>query len=227
MARPLALLWLAAALAAGVVPSAASQYEGPTLQAFVGPGFEIYVTNEAGEIVRQIDPGTYTILVDDRSAEHNFHLSGPGVNQATEVDAIAKLTWTVTLVDGVYRFVCDPHASFMRGSITVGNPPPPAAPAPAPAPKLTRLIASVGPGTAISLRKASGGVVRTLNAGRYSIAVRDRSRTQNFHLRGPGVNRKTGIPFVGTVTWNLTLGKGRYTFASDAAPTMRGAFRVN
>ena len=33
----------------------------------------------------------------------------------------------MTFTDGVYRFVCDPHASFMRGSFTVGTaqPPPP------------------------------------------------------------------------------------------------------
>ena len=33
----------------------------------------------------------------------------------------------MTFTDGVYRFVCDPHASFMKGSFTVGTaqPPPP------------------------------------------------------------------------------------------------------
>ena len=27
--------------------------------------------------------------------------------------------WVVTLKKGTYRYVCDPHASFMKGSFTV------------------------------------------------------------------------------------------------------------
>jgi plastocyanin len=28
-------------------------------------------------------------------------------------------TWKVTLKKGTYKYVCDPHASFMKGSFTV------------------------------------------------------------------------------------------------------------
>jgi hypothetical protein len=63
-----------------------------------------------------IPPGTYTIRVVDDTDEHNFHLSGPGVDQATSVGGSASPTWTVTLQPGAeYRFQCDTHFDFMFG----------------------------------------------------------------------------------------------------------------
>ena len=50
---------------------------------------------------------------------HNFHLTGPGVNVKTSVGATGTKTFTVTLKKGTYKFVCDPHAGFMKGSFTV------------------------------------------------------------------------------------------------------------
>ena len=67
-------------------------------------------------------------MVDDRSDFHNFHLSGPGVSLATDVEAVEKVTWDVDFVEGRYTFVCDPHATQMKGAFTVGNPPPPPVP---------------------------------------------------------------------------------------------------
>jgi plastocyanin len=32
---------------------------------------------------------------------------------------VGTKTWTVTLKAGKYTYVCDPHASFMKGSFTV------------------------------------------------------------------------------------------------------------
>jgi plastocyanin len=80
-----------------------------------------------GVAVTHLTAGTYLIQVHDNSTFHNFHLTGPGVDQSTLVDTRGVVTWTVTFTDGVYRFVCDPHASFMKGSFTVGSaqPPPP------------------------------------------------------------------------------------------------------
>ena len=85
----------------------------------VGPGFTIALTRDGQPA--HLDPGTYTITVNDLSIEHNFHLTGPGVNQATTVETSSTVTWTVTFTDGTYRYVCDPHANIMRGSFTVGN----------------------------------------------------------------------------------------------------------
>jgi plastocyanin len=112
------LLGVAGLLAAVSVAHSAST-DG-TLQATVGPGFSINVAQN-GAKVTHLDPGTYTIAVNDQSAEHNFHLSGPGVEQATDVEATGTTTWTVTFQDGTYTYQCDAHATIMHGSFTVGS----------------------------------------------------------------------------------------------------------
>jgi hypothetical protein len=83
-----------------------------------------------GTGVTHLAAGTYEVQVHDNSTSHNFHLTGPGVDKSTEVDTRGVVTWTVTFTDGVYRFVCDPHASFMKGSFTVGSAQPPPPPPP-------------------------------------------------------------------------------------------------
>ena len=66
-----------------------------------------------------------------------------------------------------------------------------------------------------------------LKPGAYAIVVRDRSRAHNFRLTGPGVRRATRVPFVGTVTWRVTLRAGTYRFRCDPhARAMRGSFTV-
>jgi plastocyanin len=69
--------------------------------------------------VRSVRAGTYTVVVRDRSPDHNFHLRGRGVDKATTVGASATKTWTVKLAAGTYTYVCDPHAPSMRGSLKV------------------------------------------------------------------------------------------------------------
>jgi plastocyanin len=190
------------------------------LIATVGPGPVISMTDASGARLVNLQPGTYDIVVRDRDTEHNFHFSGPGVDRATEVETLSEQTWTVTLTDGTYRFVCDPHAGTMRGTFTVGTPP-------TTTPPPIRLNATVGPGFTISLRNAAGRLVRTVSAGRFRITVRDRSRLHNFHLVGPGVNKRTGVAFRGTTTWTLRLRAGTYRFVCDPHRTrMRGSFRV-
>jgi PASTA domain/Copper binding proteins, plastocyanin/azurin family len=95
-----------------------------TLVATVGPGFTIALRFPSGGRVRQIPAGTYTIEVNDLSREHNFHLTGPGVNRTTTVAGTGKVSWTVTFRQGTYRFVCDPHVSAMKGAFVVGRAPP-------------------------------------------------------------------------------------------------------
>ena len=64
-----------------------------------------------------------------------------GVDKSTQVDTKSVVTWTVTFTDGVYTFVCDPHASFMKGSFTVGSArPPPPPPPPAPKCKVPKVV---------------------------------------------------------------------------------------
>ena len=217
----LSLVLVVLAIGAFLAPGTASAQT--KLTATVGPGPTIGLSDESGARVTRLDPGTYEITVNDRAADHNFHLMGSGVDMATDVEFIGTVTWTVTLVDGVYRFVCDPHASVMRGQFTVGTPP--TAPPPPAAPK--RLTSTVGPGFTISTRTAAGAIARLVGTGTYRITVRDRSASHNYHLIGPGVNRRTGVAFRGTVTWNLRLRAGTYRFVCDPhARQMRGSFRV-
>ena len=92
---------------------------GNTLTASVGPGFEISLTGADGADVTTLTAGTYTIDVDDQSDIHNFHLTGTGVDESTEVSEVETETWDVTFEAGTYEFVCDPHASQMNGSFEV------------------------------------------------------------------------------------------------------------
>jgi hypothetical protein len=89
------------------------------------------------------------------------------------------------------------------------------------------LRGTTGPGFTISVKR-SGTLVKKLKAGTYRIVVADKSSIHNFHLFGPGVNKKTTVPFVGTRTWTVKLKAGKYTFQCDihAAVGMKGTFRV-
>ena len=111
--------------------------------------------------------------------------------------------------------------ALVAGLVTLAT----AAQSPAATP--TKLVATVGPGTNITLTKA-GKKVTTLKPGRYSITVRDRSQFHNFHLKGPGrVNKMTGVGAVRTVVWTVTLVRGKYTFVCDPhALSMKGSFTV-
>jgi plastocyanin len=96
-------------------------------------------------------------------------------------------------------------------------------PATAAVPKLT---GTVGPGFTITLKKGATKVTK-LKAGKYALVVQDKSNIHNFHLRGPGVNKKTAVGAVTTVTWTLTLKKGTYRYVCDPhAATMKGSFKV-
>lgn len=92
-----------------------------------------------------------------------------------------------------------------------------------------RLVGSTGPDSAfnITLKKGKTKVTK-LKHGRYTIVVKDIATTHNFHLVGPGVNKKTGIASKGTVTWHVTLKKGKYTYRCDIHFTsgMKGSFKV-
>jgi plastocyanin len=228
MTNRIRLLVITAA-ALGVLCSPAAAFAQTKLIANVGlnDAFTISLATEAGASVRDIPAGTYVIEVRDHSSSHNFHLTGPGVDMSTTVGEVRTVTWTVTFRDKeTYRFVCDPHSTSMRGSFTVGGGPP-QPPPPPPAPKIQTLTATVGPGPTISLRTASGRRVTSLKARRYRIVVRDRSRMHNFHLVGPGVNKRTTVGFRGTRTWTVTLRKGRYRYVCDPHRTrMKGSFRV-
>lgn len=83
-----------------------------------------------------------------------------------------------------------------------------------------------GPGFTITLKKG-GKKVTSLKAGKVKIVIKDLSNIHNFHLTGPGVNKKTGVGAKGTFTWTVTLKKGTYKFICDPhAAIMKGSFKV-
>jgi plastocyanin len=205
------LLVLVVGALAGFAPAAAPQPQATQLQGNVGPGFVISLRDASGAGVSHLDPGTYTIHVTDQSDEHDFHLSGPGVDKVFGFDGTGTVDWDVTLVDGTYKYLCDFHPTTMHGTFTVGTvttPPPP-----------QRLVGSVGPGAKISFP-------RTAKAGKTIVTIRDRTKKDNFHLSGPGVNKKTRVASTGTVSWTVTLKAGSYSFRSDAHKALKGTLKV-
>ena len=113
----LALVGAATAVAAALPLTA--QAAAPVLTAEVGPGFTITLKGSKGTAVKALKAGAYTIKVADKSNIHNFQLSGPGVSKDSGVGPVGSSTWTVTLAKGVYKFVCTPHATIMKESVTV------------------------------------------------------------------------------------------------------------
>ena len=91
----------------------------------------------------------------------------------------------------------------------------------------TGLVGEAGPGFTIEV-KNNGKDLKTIKHGTYKIKVEDKSAIHNFHLFGPGLNKKTGISFKGETTWKIKLKPGRYTYQCDphAASGMKGHFRV-
>lgn len=92
------------------------------------------------------------------------------------------------------------------------------------------LVGSSGKGGAfvITFRYASGKKVKTLKAGRYQLVIRDYSKRHNFHLKGPGLNVRSFIPFVGRLAYSsLVFKRGTYRFWCDAHRSrMHGSFKV-
>ncbi len=195
------------AVAAALASAAAA--DTPMLQGSVGPGFTITLKDASGNAVTHLDPGAYAVHVSDQGDIHDFHLVGPGVDQATTIDGTGDLDWNVTLTDGTYRFFCDAHPTLMKGSFTVGTPP-----------ALQSLKGSVGPGLRIAFAHSA-------SPGRARVTIRDLTTNDDFHLVGPGVNKKTGVAFKGTVTWSVTLKAGRYAFRSDAHKSLHGTLTVS
>src|SRR6266550_2100247 len=201
---------LAALLAALFLPSALARADNPRLVGTVGrnDAFAISLSDASGSPVTHLDPGTYDVEIHDLSEEHNFHLYGPGVQQATAVGNKEDVVRTLTLADGKYGFDCTAHPTLMKGWFTVGQVAP------------TQFGAAVGPKRSISLKP------KIAQVGPATITVNDRSRGDNFHLTGPGVNKKTGVAFRGRVTWNVTLQPGIYSYHSDKHKSLRGSLIV-
>jgi plastocyanin len=109
----------ATAAAILVVPTALNAAPTATkLAGTVGPGFTITLKKGSTKVTK-LPAGAYTITISDKSNIHDFHLKGPGLNKTTSVQKTGMTTWNVTLKKGTYTYVCDPHASTMKGSFKV------------------------------------------------------------------------------------------------------------
>ena len=205
-------------------PGLSTHRDLPQLQAIVGTnnGFDIGLFFPDGSRVVTLAPGTYTVVVHDRSAIHNFHLASnfdSTVDFRTDIDFVGDKTFTVTFRPNTrYAYACEPHWQVMNGEFrtlsevgtttsTTSSPPTPT------------LRARVTASGTVSLRP------RVVPAGAVRLVVRDRSRRFNFHLAGTGVNRRTSAAFVGTTIWALRLTGGTYRFGSDPRP-LRGILRA-
>jgi len=211
------LVPLVVALAVVPLPAGAAPRENPVLDAIVGTNdaFQITLNDATGAKVSIIPPGTYTVVVHDNSAIHNFHLASnqdPTVDFRTDVDFVGTKTFTVTFRPAtLYAYACEPHWQVMNGSFLTeragGSPPP--TPPPPPTSPVRRLTASVGPKGAVFLSRTS------VEPGRYRLTIRDESKRDNFHLVGHGVDRRTGRAFTGVAMWTVQLVRGAYAYGSD------------
>lgn len=110
------------AVAVLALPSTAfSVISATRLTGTTGPGLTI-VVKKAGKRVKTLRPGVYTITVSDKSTQHDFVLTGPGIKRKT-ITGLAftgSRTATVTLKRGVYTYYCTPHRAIgMKGTLTV------------------------------------------------------------------------------------------------------------
>jgi NitT/TauT family transport system substrate-binding protein len=69
--------------------------------------------------VKTLSAGADTFSIADRSAKQNFHLVGPQVNKKTDAKKAGKITWTINLRKGKYRYFSDTNPK-LKGSFTVG-----------------------------------------------------------------------------------------------------------
>ena len=89
------------------------------------------------------------------------------------------------------------------------------------------LKGEVYPNYKIEFTNRADKAVKTVKAGTHRIKVEDKASIHNFHLKRPGLNKSTGVAFVGERIWTVTLKPGKYTYWCDPhSSMMHGSFRV-
>jgi plastocyanin len=93
--------------------------------------------------------------------------------------------------------------------------------------KTAGLVGEVGPGYTVEVM-LNGKDLKTIKAGTYRIKVEDKAAIHNFRLIGKGLNKATGVAFVGDQTWRVTFKPGKVTYQCDphASMGMKGSFKV-
>lgn len=102
---------LVAVAGLAVVGVAAAKMATAKVKGSVGPGFDISLKSSTGKKVRTLKTGRYTFVVTDKSSEHNFTLSGPGIRGKTITGTgfTGTKSATVTLRKGAYQYFCTVH----------------------------------------------------------------------------------------------------------------------
>ena len=90
------------------------------------------------------------------------------------------------------------------------------------------IYGTVGPGFTITLKNAKGAKVTKLKAGKsYVFVVKDKSKIHNFHLKGPGFNKKTAVDEIETYRWKIKPKAGTWTYQCDPHKAqLHGSFKV-
>ena len=111
-----------------------------------------------------------------------------------------------------------PSALFMSAAVLLAAAPAGAAVAahdsatetgPRPELRLPRIKGNVGPGMTISVSRHNAP------PGRYRFVITDQSSSHNWHIRGPGVDRRTSVAGTGRTVWRLRLTAGTYRIKCD------------
>ena len=219
----IALLIAFVLASSGATSVQAGPTANPILYATVGTndGTDIDLADANAVHVSRLTPGTYDIVVRDRSTLHNFHLasnSDTTVDFRTDLGFVGEMTFTVTFRDETrYAYACEPHWQTMNGEFFVSSrpaPPPPVEPPPPPP------VLKAG----VTRRGKAFVAKRRVDAGSYRLVVQDSSRRANFHIKGSGLNRRTARQFRGTKRWTVELAPGSYRFGSD--PRLTGTLTV-
>jgi len=137
--RVLLAVTLAAVAIGALGARADADAEATRLVGTVDDAAIIALKHGDGTPVTTLPLGAYDIEVTDSTTVHNFHLTGPGgLDRSTTIGGQESVTWSLTLGEGDYHYVCDTHASMAGHFSVVGStpppPPPPGPPPPGPPP---------------------------------------------------------------------------------------------
>lgn len=113
---------LATAVSLLVLAATAGAAVHPKLIGVVGENDAYKITlTSGGKLVKTLKAGTYTLVLHDDSAIHNYELDGPHGKswRFTTVPFVGTKTMTLTLTAGTYKAYCAPHEAIMFQHFTV------------------------------------------------------------------------------------------------------------
>ena len=114
---------VAAATTVLVLTATAGAAGHPKLIGVVGKNdaYKITLKTARGKLVKTLKAGTYTLVIHDDSAMHNYELDGPHGKSwtFTTIPGTGTKTRTLKLVAGKYKAYCEAHESMMFQHFTV------------------------------------------------------------------------------------------------------------